>query len=240
MELTDGTLLGGRVIYRQPCRGFRTGIEPVLMAASIAARPGERVLEGGTGAGAALLCLLARLPGVTACGVEQDAELADVARANLAANRLEGGQVETADMLALPELPPFDHAMANPPWHAPLGTASDDPRRDVAKRATPDMMASWAAALARYVRPGGSVTLILPSAAISDAVQALGGAECGRCSLMPLWPRAGREARLVLIRALRARQGASRLLAGLVLHEQAQFSSLARAVLWDGAALSWD
>ena len=33
MELTDGTLLGGRLRYVQPARGWRTGIEPVLLAA---------------------------------------------------------------------------------------------------------------------------------------------------------------------------------------------------------------
>ena len=61
---TDGHLLGGRVSYAQPREGFRSGIEPVLLAAAIPARPGEHVLEGGSGAGAALLCLAARVPGL--------------------------------------------------------------------------------------------------------------------------------------------------------------------------------
>ena len=37
-ELTDGTLLGGKVIYRQKSSGYRTGIEPVLLAAFVPAR----------------------------------------------------------------------------------------------------------------------------------------------------------------------------------------------------------
>ena len=54
MEVTQGHLLGGRVRYAQPRSGFRSGIEPVLLAAAVPARPGERVLEAGSGAGAAL------------------------------------------------------------------------------------------------------------------------------------------------------------------------------------------
>jgi tRNA1Val (adenine37-N6)-methyltransferase len=53
MVTTEGHLLGGRIRYRQPDTGFRSGLEPVLLAASVPARPGEHVLEAGTGAGAA-------------------------------------------------------------------------------------------------------------------------------------------------------------------------------------------
>jgi tRNA1(Val) A37 N6-methylase TrmN6 len=55
MLTTDGHLLGGRVIYRQPATGFRSSIEPVLLAASVPSTPGEHILEAGTGHGAALL-----------------------------------------------------------------------------------------------------------------------------------------------------------------------------------------
>ena len=70
MDVTEGHLLGGRVRYAQPRVGYRTGIEPVLLAAAVAARAGERVLEAGCGAGAGLLCLAARVPGITGLGVE--------------------------------------------------------------------------------------------------------------------------------------------------------------------------
>ena len=237
MELTEGTLLGGRVIYRQPKHGYRTGIEPVLMAASVAAEPGMRVLEAGTGAGAGLLCLLARVPGAAATGVERDVDLAALARANLAANGMGDGTVETADLLTLPSVPAFDHAMANPPWHETRSTSSPDALRDTAKRARPGLLAEWAAALARHVRPGGSVTFILPAGSVGEAIAVLLGLSCGDLALFPLWPRAGQEARLVLVRAVKAARGPCRILPGLVLHAEQGFTAAARSILWDGAPL---
>ncbi|MCC7428595.1 MAG: methyltransferase, partial [Alphaproteobacteria bacterium] len=53
--LSEDRLLGGRVVLRQPVRGYRAAIDPVLLAAFVPARAGEHVLEGGIGAGAAAL-----------------------------------------------------------------------------------------------------------------------------------------------------------------------------------------
>ena len=134
-DQTDGHLLDGRVRYAQPRRGFRSGIEPVLLAAAIPARPGSRVLEGGSGAGAALLCLAARVPGVQGLGIEQDPALVALAQQNAAANGWPDLRFMAADIASLPALDGFDHACANPPYHSDAGTPSPDTSRRAAKRA---------------------------------------------------------------------------------------------------------
>ena len=47
----------------QPARGYRAGMDAVLLAASLAAREGGAIAEAGCGAGAALLCAAHRLAG---------------------------------------------------------------------------------------------------------------------------------------------------------------------------------
>ena len=239
MQATRGTLLAGRVAYEQPAAGYRTGIEPVLLAACVPALAGQRVMEGGTGAGAALLCLAARVPGVIGIGVERDPAMAALARRNAALNGWTGLDVEAADLLALPAGPPLDHAMANPPWHPGDGTASLDPLRDAAKRARPGLVGEWALALGSRLRRGGTLTLVVPARAASEALAALATAGCGTAALLPLWPEAGREARIVLVQGLRDGRGGTRVLPGLVLHDGPQrYTAAAQAVLRDGAALS--
>ena len=243
METTDGHLLGGRVRYRQPAAGHRTGIEPVLLAAAVPARPGETVLEGGTGAAAGLLCLNARVPGLYGTGLEMDPGTAALARDNLANNGVPDWPVLVCDVLvcdALENLPSrnFDHAFANPPWHDPAGTPSPDARRRLARQVQGGGLPGWARAMAGAVRAGGSVTLILPGRLGADGLQSLADAGCGAGVLVPLWPKRGRAARIVLVQAWQGNQGPGRTAAGLVLHEDdGTYTAEAEAILRLGAAL---
>jgi tRNA1(Val) A37 N6-methylase TrmN6 len=241
-DTTEGWLLGGRVHHAQFRNGHRTGLEPVLLAAAVPAQPGERVLEGGTGSGAALLCLAARVPGLSAVGLERDPALATLARANAAANGFADLSVLATDITApwpgdTPDARAFDHALANPPWHG-SGTASPDAAREAAKRATPDVFAVWAARLASPLRPGGTLTLVASTGSLPACLDALRGAGCGSLALLPLWPRPEKPAKLVLLQGVKGGRGACRVLAGLVLHTgDGGFTPAANAVLRDGAAL---
>lgn len=242
-DTTEGTLLGGRVAYRQPARGNRTGLEPVLLAAASPARTGDRVLEGGTGAGAGLLCLAVRVPGIEPVGIEGDPATASLARANLDANagscRCANGRIVEA---LLPSVPPglgtFAHAFANPPWHDPRGTRPPDAARALARQRDGDTFGAWSAALARLVRPGGTLSLIVPAALHAEASGALASAGCGDLRLFPLWPRAGQAARLAILRGRRASRSPGRILAGLVLHrDDGRLTPEAERVLRDVEAL---
>ncbi|MDP2763467.1 MAG: methyltransferase, partial [Brevundimonas sp.] len=68
-ELVENALLGGRVRLRQPAKGYRAGMDAALLAAAVAAAPGQRVLEAGCGAGAVLMQIAARRPGVSLTGL---------------------------------------------------------------------------------------------------------------------------------------------------------------------------
>ena len=235
--VSAGTLLGGRVIYHQRTDGYRTGIEPVLLAAAIPARPGERVVEAGIGAGAGLLCLAARVPGLHGLGLEVDPALAGLATSNIAANRLANLSVQVQDVTAWRPSEPFDHAFANPPWHRPDGTASPQPGRRLAKVAAADLLGRWVGALAGGLRRRGTLSLIVPASCLAEAMSALVRADCPEVSVTPLWPRAGAAARLVILQGVRLGGGGGVLLPGLVLHSDDGFSAQADAVLRHGGAL---
>ena len=215
---TAGHLLDGRVHYAQPRQGFRSGIEPVFLAASVPARPGETVLEGGAGAGATLLCLAARVPDLLATGIERDSDLVALARRNAAANRRPGLRFIEADIAALPAIGAFDHGCANPPYHPAAGTPSPDPAREHAKRGRAGVLPVWAAALASRLRPHGTLTFILPAALLPACAEAFAAAGAPASAMLPLWTRAGCPAKLVLVRGVKDGKGPFRVLPGLVLH----------------------
>jgi tRNA1Val (adenine37-N6)-methyltransferase len=240
VQLTHGTLLGGKVSYAQPASGFRNGIEPVLLAASVKALPGQRVLEAGTGAGAALLCLASRVGDLACTGVERDAGLAGLARENAAANAVRA-EILLMDVMAGLPRNGFDHALANPPWHSEISTSSPDPARDGAKRGRFGLIAAWAGVLAAALRPGGTLTFILPASAIGEAFAAFAAAGCGGLTLAPLWPKAGCPAKIILLHAVRQSRSASRVLPGLVLHEKSgAYTVQAEAILRGGCVWAFE
>lgn len=237
IESSAGTLLGGRLWYAQPVSAYRTGIEPVLLAAAVPARPGEAVLEAGSGAGAGMMCLAARIAGLRGVALEREPALAALAAENLAANRFDTCRAVAAEVARAAEFGPFDHAFANPPWHDAASSPSAVVLRARAKQAVAGLPAAWCAALAAALRRGGTLTLILPAAILPAWLAALQASGCGAPILFPLWPRPGRAAKLMIVQARRSIGGRCALLPGLILHADQGYTAAADAVLRDGAAL---
>lgn len=242
-SLSSGTLMAGKILYDQFISGNRTGLEPVLMAASVPARPGQRVAEIGCGAGAGLLCLSQRITGLNLWGIEADPPSLALAQHNLEANGRTGVTLLNAYFPDnLPQDTPygrFDHCFANPPWHPTQGTPSPLSQRDLARRAQPDTLESWVKGCTRLLRYKGSLTLILPATSLAEACAALAHHNFGDITLCPLWPKVGREARLMLIQARYCVRSPSRILPGLTLHEaDGTFTPQSRLILKEGHPLT--
>jgi tRNA1Val (adenine37-N6)-methyltransferase len=236
--VTSDHLLGGRVEYVQPRQGLRATIDPVLLAAAIPAVPGDRVLEGGTGAGAALLCLAARVAGISGLGVDKDPGLVRLARANAATNGWFDLVFAAADLAASPIGTQFDHALANPPYHAADGTHSPSGSRDAAKRSTPMLLPVWVEALGRPLRHRGTLTLIVPPALMDTAIVAMREWKVPAERVFPIWSKPGQPARVLLIQGRKNGRTPLVLASGLVVHtETGAFRPETEAILRDGAKL---
>ena len=91
-EITHDDFLGGKVKLQQPKKGYRISSDSVFLAASLAPKKGEKILDVGAGSGAILSCLLARISTeATYHGIELQDELIDLARKNGSDNIEEKG-----------------------------------------------------------------------------------------------------------------------------------------------------
>lgn len=243
--VSDDTLLNGRVRLRQPEAGYRAAVDPVLLAAAIPAKPGQRVLDVGCGAGAAALCLLARCPDVAVTGLELQPALAALATENAAANGVDRRFSVVCGNLTYPptDIAPddFDHVMANPPYgEAGSGHPPPDPSKAAAHVESGAGLADWVGFCLSRVRRKGSVTFIHRADRLDDLLAALHG-KSGDIAVFPLWPGGGGAARRVIVRARKGVASPLRLLEGLVLHPPGGggYTDAADAVLRGGGALTF-
>jgi tRNA1(Val) A37 N6-methylase TrmN6 len=241
-ETSEDTLLGGRVRLRQPRHGYRVAIDPVLLAAAVDARTGERVLDVGTGVGAAALCLAARIAGAKVDGLEVQPHLAQLARGNAEFNGVENRlRVMTGDLTEPPDglAPEYDHVMTNPPYlPADHGHPPADPSRLIADRETTADLAVWLEFCLQRTRRGGTLTVIHRADRLDELLAHLRG-RIGDTVVFPLWPGAGRDgAKRVIVAGVNGGDGDMAVSPGLVLHEaDGRFTDAAQRILRDGGAL---
>jgi tRNA1(Val) A37 N6-methylase TrmN6 len=239
--------LGGRINVVQPRRGHRAGSDAVLLAASVPARAGERVLDIGAGVGVAGLCLLARVPDAQVTAVEVDTELCALAETNAARNGLaERFTAVSADVTAPGralsasglKCDSYDHLMVNPPFHAEGRVrAAPDSGRATAHVMHKDGLAAWIRFCAAMAAPGAQLTLIHRPDTLGELLQLLAG-RFGGVVIFPLFPRQDEPAARILVQARKGSRAGLGLLPGLVLHEDdGRYTDAAEAVLRGGQAL---
>lgn len=222
-DLTCNDFLGGRLRLWQPRAGYRAGVDPVLLAATVPARAGQSVLDLGCGAGAAILCLMARVPGLHATGVELQPAYADLARKNANENNALLTVVQ-ADLTTLPSgirQQQFDHILANPPYYRPgaHSPATDAGRSLALGEQTP--LSNWIDVAASRLAPRGYLHMIQKADRLPDMLAGCAG-RLGSVQVLPLAPRMGRAAELVILRARKGGRAPFRLNAPVILHKGAQ------------------
>lgn len=230
-EVTEDRFLGGQVVVRQFVDGFRAGLDAVMLAAAVPARAGEEILELGSGAGTASLCLASRVPETEVVGVEIDSDLVGLSNGSSTLNGF-GDRVVFVPVDAL-DLPvdmrrDYDHVMCNPPYHGPDGETSPDARRTEALF-DDGRMGDWLKVGMKRTAPGGTFTCILRADRLGEALAVL--PQTG-VSIIPLYPRAGAAAKRVIVQVKKASRAPLALLHGLVLHgADGQYTAEADAVL---------
>jgi tRNA1(Val) A37 N6-methylase TrmN6 len=246
-EISEDALLGGRVRLLQPRDGYRVAIDPVLLAAAVPARPSQRVLDVGTGVGAAALCLAARISGLAVDGLEIQPALVRLGERNVELNERKGEIRLFAGGITTPPAEiadrPYDHVMANPPYlPADHGHPPHNASKAAAVQESGADLAAWLSFLIGAARRKGTVTLIHRADRLDELLALMHG-HLGRITVFPLWPTASdgvapKSARRVLVQGRKGISGPLDLRPGMVLHEpDGRFTRSTQAVLRDGAAL---
>ena len=238
-EISRCTLHDGRVMLDQPVKGYRAGLDAVLLAAALELRPGAQACEFGCGAGAALLCAARLNPDARFTAFEKDQAMAGLASANTALNGYEDRiAIETGDALALAGTARFDAVFFNPPFfddESALRPPAAEKRNAWISDAP---LEDWIDAGLKALRPRGQLVIIHRADRLGDMLARFKG-RAGDIGVLPVHPRAGEPAKRVIVRAVKASRAPLRILPGLIVHggEGERFTLQAKAVLTGEARL---
>ena len=227
VELTEDTFLGGQLRVRQFKSGHRAGHDAVLLAAATAARPGDRVVDLGAGAGVAGLAVARRVSGIDLVLVEIDAGLAELARGNADANAVRADVIvldvaAEAAAFAASGLSPdsVDVVLMNPPFNDPARhRASPDVARGTAHMATATTLEKWIHAARRMLKSKGMLTLIWRADGIAEVLAALDHG-FGSLQILPVHGEARGPANRILVRATKGGRAPTQIHPALLLNDE--------------------
>jgi tRNA1Val (adenine37-N6)-methyltransferase len=236
-EITRDTLLRGRVKLLQPRHGFRSSLDPVLLAGFVAP-PFGRFLDIGCASGALSFLLLAHDGASTGVGVEIQPRLAALAEQG----RTENGygdrfRVVTADVRqpGIVADAGFDLVATNPPFR-PIGTGVLPPlsEKALANHEVSLALGEWLDVAALALRDGGRLATVFPFDRWDELREALSARGLWAARFRPVVPRSG-EAPLRIL--LEARRGSGQPVPEppLVVHDQIGYSADVRRMLGEDA-----
>lgn len=223
---TRDQFLRGRLVLRQPRRGARAGLDPLLLAAFAQAerpRPG-RVVDLGAGTGIVGLALATLAPVSRLALVELQPRLVELARANCADAGLgERSIVVEGDLRRATSLGlgahEFDLAVANPPYtRASSGDRAADVERARSRHELTITIADVARAAATLVGGGGRLAVVFPAARLTELLGAVSSRGFGPRVLRTVHSTVDAPARLVLCLAHKGYRGGITIRPPLVVH----------------------
>ena len=214
---TIDDFLGGAVRLKQT--EYRATSDAVLLASAVPAKEGQTVLDVGCGSGAVVLCLMARVKGLNAFGVDNQEQMVCAAKENALLNK-QSVVVEKMDITNPPSKwkeMQFDHVFSNPPYFTETPTRQNTITANAHKQTTP--LAEWLDFCIKKVKTKGTLTVIHRAEAVPEILSVLQN-RMGKITLVPLYPKKGVCPKRVIIQATKASKAPFRLHTGFVLHNK--------------------
>ena len=237
-EITCDTLLRGRVKLLQPRRGFRSSLDPVLLAGFVAP-PFGRFLDIGCASGALSFLLLAHDGAATGVGVEIQPRLAALAEQGGVENGfVDRFRVITADVRARGTVAgaAFDLVATNPPFR-PIGTGVLSPlsEKALANHEVSLALGEWLEVAALALRDGGRLATIFPFDRLDELRDELAARGLRVTRFRSVVARSGDPPRRILLEASRSFGGQPVSEPPLIVHDQVGYSADVRRMLGEDA-----
>ena len=242
-DFTKDSFLGGGIKIWQPKKGYRAGIDPILLAASVNISEGQKVLDLGCGVGTASLAIAYRVKDVELYGIEIQKVFADLANLNSDENGIEL-KLECSSITNLSAnitSKSFDHVIANPPYFdrktsvRSINLAKEKSFGDTC------LLSDWLKVAAKRAKPKGFVHFIVRSERLPEMFNNMPNS-LGSLVITPILSRQNENAKLTILHAKKNGRSGFTISSPIILHplksdSQEKYVPEVDQVLRNGASL---
>ncbi len=241
----DGFFRGQFEALQPKKGGHRSGLDALLLAASVSDNQQGRIADFGAGAGVAGMAVAARVRDVDVDLIEIDTEMSGLASDGLLlasnsrfTNRLKVIQADVSlsgDKREISGLAnaSYDQVIMNPPFNDESYRPSPQPKRMDAHVMGEGGLDPWLRSAAAVLRASGKISLILRPKSLGQMLAGFQG-RFGNAQIMPIHAKRGEAANRIVVVGTKGARGPLNLLPGVVMHnEDGSFTDLASQI-FDG------
>lgn len=223
-SFTIDTFFNGRVKVRQHRTGYRFSIDAILLAAHVLPRPGDAIVDLGTGCGIIPVVLAFRHPDTRISGIEIQPDLAASARENIRANQMaDRVRIMEKDMrhVTLSDFDsPQDIVISNPPYHrAHSGRINPTAEKAIARHEIKMTLNDLTQTASRLLRTMGKFITIYPAERLADLLSAMQRFKIEPKYIRPVQSTRTDDAKLVLVTGIRNGRPGLKFSAPLIIYQ---------------------
>ncbi|MEA3428424.1 MAG: tRNA1(Val) (adenine(37)-N6)-methyltransferase [Thermodesulfobacteriota bacterium] len=206
--LTTDTFFNGSLQVKQNRSGYRFSIDAVLLACHIRLRPGDKVLDLGTGCGIIPLILACQHKKIKIYGIEIQKELAEIALGNVKKNRMEDQiTILCCDMKELKHdmvSGPVDLIVCNPPYRKAMsGRVNPDQQKAVARHEIKVNLNDVIETARRMLQTPGRFVMIYPAQRMIDMLTQMRSKGIEPKFFRMIYSDSSSEAKLILVEGIK-------------------------------------
>lgn len=207
-RLSRDTFFNGKVTVKQERLGYRFSIDAVILAHRVRPKPGERVVDLGTGCGIVPLIVGYRHPETQMFAVEIQRELADLADVNVRENGMQANiRVFCRDMRTIQPAMfqgPVDIVVSNPPFRkATSGRINPNRQRAVARHEIRVTLLDVVKTAGDILRRAGLFVLVYTSERLPELVQHMRSCRLEPKNVRFIHSRKESESRLMMMEGIK-------------------------------------
>lgn len=204
---------------------FCFGMDAVLLSGFARVKPGERVIDLGTGTGIIPILLEAKYEGEHYTGLEIQKDMADMAARSVALNGLENKiSIVEGDILnagTIFGLAQFDVVTSNPPYmNDDHGLKNPDLPKAIARHEILCTLEDVVREASRLLRPGGRFYMVHRPHRLIEIITALTSYKLEPKRMKMVHPYVDKEANMVLIEAVRGGRSMMKVEAPVVVYRE--------------------